>query len=157
MRNTLVRRPAVAGMFYPADPDKLRAVAGGMLEEVNAAASRAIGAIVPHAGLIYSGQCAAHVWKRVSIPRILVVLAPNHTGALASPGASAWSQIHPRTRASMPSKSNCRSYSFWPRTSVWLRSSWRGIGGTTRSIWRPLSQLRRVSRKMTCCSSHPRT
>jgi AmmeMemoRadiSam system protein B len=79
-------------MFYPADPDKLRAVAGGMLEEVNAAASRAIGAIVPHAGLIYSGQCAAHVWKRVSIPRILVVLAPNHTGALASPGASAWSQ-----------------------------------------------------------------
>lgn len=91
MRNTLVRRPAVAGMFYPGDPDRLRAMAGGMLTEVEAGPSPAIGAIVPHAGLIYSGQCAAHVWKRLAIPRILVLLAPNHTGASASPGASIWS------------------------------------------------------------------
>jgi AmmeMemoRadiSam system protein B len=78
-------------MFYPGDPDRLRSVAGGMLAEVEAGAAPAIGAIVPHAGLVYSGQCAAHVWKRVAIPPILVVLAPNHTGALASPGASVWS------------------------------------------------------------------
>lgn len=92
MRNTLVRRPAVAGMFYPGDPDRLRAMAGGMLSEVHAQAMPAVGAIVPHAGWVYSGQCAAHVWKRVIIPRVLVVLAPNHTGAMASPGASLWSQ-----------------------------------------------------------------
>ena len=92
MRNALIRRPAVAGMFYPADPDRLRTVAGGMLEEVDATAAPAVGAIVPHAGLVYSGQCAAHVWKRIMIPRILVVLAPNHTGAVDSPGASAWSR-----------------------------------------------------------------
>jgi AmmeMemoRadiSam system protein B len=79
-------------MFYPGDPDRLRAVAGGMLTEVQASPAPAIGAIVPHAGLIYSGQCAAHVWKRVVIPRVVVVLAPNHTGALDSPGASVWSR-----------------------------------------------------------------
>jgi AmmeMemoRadiSam system protein B len=79
-------------MFYPGDPDRLRAIAGGMLTEVDAGPSSAIGAIVPHAGLFYPGQCAAHVWKRVAIPSVLVLLAPNHTGAMASPGASVWSQ-----------------------------------------------------------------
>lgn len=98
MRETLVRRPAVAGFFYPSEAEELRSLAGGMLDAVDAAAEPAVAAIVPHAGLVYSGQCAAHVWKRVAIPETIVVLAPNHTGAVASPGASAWS----RGRFAMP-------------------------------------------------------
>jgi AmmeMemoRadiSam system protein B len=98
VRETLVRQPAVAGFFYPSSEEELRSLAGGMLAEVDADPQPAVAAIVPHAGLIYSGQCAAHVWKRVRIPETVVLLAPNHTGALASPGASAWS----RGRFAMP-------------------------------------------------------
>jgi AmmeMemoRadiSam system protein B len=98
VRETLVRRPAVAGFFYPSDEEELRSLVGGMLDAVDATPQPAVAAIVPHAGLVYSGQCAAHVWKRVAIPEIVVVLAPNHTGAVASPGASAWS----RGRFAMP-------------------------------------------------------
>jgi AmmeMemoRadiSam system protein B len=67
-------------------------MARDMLSRVDAEPAPTIGAIVPHAGLVYSGQCAAHVWGRVHVPRTVVVLAPNHTGAMASPGASVWAQ-----------------------------------------------------------------
>ncbi|MDH3456764.1 MAG: AmmeMemoRadiSam system protein B [Gemmatimonadota bacterium] len=86
-----VRRAAVAGMFYPAGADELRIMVERMLAAVDASPSPATAAISPHAGLIYSGQCAAHVWKRVAIPEIVVVLAPNHTGLRDNlAGASAW-------------------------------------------------------------------
>jgi len=40
----------------------------------------ALGAIAPHAGYVYSGLTAAHVYARLEVPRAVVVLAPNHTG-----------------------------------------------------------------------------
>jgi hypothetical protein len=53
------------------------------------AAARA--AVVPHAGYPYSGLTAAHVFARLELPRVVVVLAPNHTGACRAPGgASLW-------------------------------------------------------------------
>lgn len=86
-----VRRPAVAGSFYPRDPGELRELVARYLTAVEAAPKPARGAIAPHAGLIYSGQCAAHVFKRVALPPVIVVLAPNHTGHLGAPGgASLW-------------------------------------------------------------------
>ncbi len=89
--DTDVRRPAVAGTFYPAGADELRIMVERMLAAVDASPLPATAAIAPHAGLIYSGQCAAHVWKRVAIPDIVVVLAPNHTGLRDNlAGASAW-------------------------------------------------------------------
>ena len=48
--------------------------------------------MVPHAGLIYSGQCAGAVFGRIAIPPVAVILAPNHTGRCGSPGASLWSR-----------------------------------------------------------------
>ncbi|MGD2135919.1 MAG: AmmeMemoRadiSam system protein B, partial [Gemmatimonadales bacterium] len=87
------RRPAVAGMFYPADPRELRLVVEEMLGEVDGSRAAVRGAIAPHAGLVYSGRCAAQVWGRIVIPPVVVVLAPNHTGRLGHPGgASAWSR-----------------------------------------------------------------
>ena len=81
----------MAGRFYPSDPDALRALVEGQLAEVHAAAAPATAAIVPHAGLQYSGQCAAEVFKRIDLAPTIVILAPNHTGALtAVGGASAW-------------------------------------------------------------------
>lgn len=47
--------------------------------------------MVPHAGLQYSGACAAEVFKRVQLAPTVVILAPNHTGRVGAPGgASAW-------------------------------------------------------------------
>jgi hypothetical protein len=86
-----VRRPAVAGSFYPRNPAELRDLVAGFLAAVDAEPEAARGGIVPHAGLIYSGACAAHVFRRIALPPVVVVLAPNHTGHLgATGGASVW-------------------------------------------------------------------
>ena len=54
-----VRRPAVAGLFYPADPLQLRAMVEPMLDRVLPAGGLPKAIIVPHAGYIYSGAVAA--------------------------------------------------------------------------------------------------
>ena len=47
--------------------------------------------ITPHAGLVYSGPTAACVFARIAIPRLVVILAPNHTGIVDAPGGvSLW-------------------------------------------------------------------
>jgi AmmeMemoRadiSam system protein B len=87
------RRPAVAGTFYPAIREDLRDLVTGFLSGVEATPKPVRGGIVPHAGLIYSGRCAAHVFARVTLPPVVVILAPNHTGRCGAPGgASVWAR-----------------------------------------------------------------
>ena len=51
----------------------------------------AIAAMAPHAGYLYSGLTAAHVFARLELPQLVVVLAPNHTGVCrAAGGVSLW-------------------------------------------------------------------
>ncbi len=51
----------------------------------------AVGVIAPHAGYIYSGPTAAAVFARVTIPALVIILAPNHTGVCdAAGGVSLW-------------------------------------------------------------------
>ena len=55
-----IRKPAVAGSFYPADPRELRAAVKAYLDRAEgdgASVPKAI--IAPHAGYIYSGPIAA--------------------------------------------------------------------------------------------------
>ena len=53
-------RPAVAGSFYPADPDRLRRQVTELLVGASATAKNAPKAVIaPHAGYAYSGQVAA--------------------------------------------------------------------------------------------------
>jgi MEMO1 family protein len=93
MATTTVRHPAVAGRFYPGDPEVLR-------EDVRAYLARsaaqkpilAVGCIAPHAGYIYSGHVAGAVFAGIEIPELCLVLCPNHTGmgqplAIISKGA----------------------------------------------------------------------
>jgi AmmeMemoRadiSam system protein B len=88
-----LRPTAVAGYFYPADPDKLTSMIESFLRDIEEEPRPARAAIAPHAGLIYSGQCAAHVFGRVSIPPVVVILAPNHSGMCGAPGgASVWAR-----------------------------------------------------------------
>jgi MEMO1 family protein len=90
-----VRPPAVSGRFYPKDPVELRATVATLLADARRPHPRspsphaergpggevaAAAAIAPHAGYIYSGPTAAKVFARVTIPGLVIILAPNHTG-----------------------------------------------------------------------------
>ena len=78
-----VRRPAVAGFFYPADPAELRAVVSEHLRQAPAPrAARPKALIVPHAGYVYSGRVAgcayAQLADRERPPRRIVLIGPSH-------------------------------------------------------------------------------
>ncbi|HVE65282.1 MAG TPA: AmmeMemoRadiSam system protein B, partial [Thermoanaerobaculia bacterium] len=79
-----IRQPAVAGLFYPSRPDELERDVRKFLGE--AEAGPAVGAVVPHAGYVYSGPVAGAVYARLALPRRVIVLCPNHT-ALGAPAA----------------------------------------------------------------------
>ena len=69
MSATIVRHSAVAGRFYPRDPDDLRTeVKEYLSQSISTAAGRvkAIGCIAPHAGYMYSGHVAGAVFARRS-------------------------------------------------------------------------------------------
>lgn len=76
------RAPAVAGSFYEASPDRLREQVNACIAENTPAdkKERFIGAVVPHAGLMYSGHVAAAFYTRAELPRRFIILCPNHTG-----------------------------------------------------------------------------
>jgi AmmeMemoRadiSam system protein B len=76
---SLVRRPAVAGRFYPAQPDVLLHDIQSYLTAA-AAKVRAFGCVVPHAGYMYSGHVAGAVYAHLELPRRFIILCPNHTG-----------------------------------------------------------------------------
>ncbi|MGA7907814.1 MAG: AmmeMemoRadiSam system protein B [Candidatus Sulfotelmatobacter sp.] len=94
MAATTLRHPAVAGRFYPRDPEELRAEVRSYTSHAPGKAPvRSFGCIVPHAGYIYSGHVAGAVFARVEIPECCVVLCPNHTGmgrALAIMSEGEW-------------------------------------------------------------------
>lgn len=86
-----VRHPAVAGRFYPAQPEvllrDLRSYFAPTGEKIEAA-----GCVVPHAGYMYSGHVAGAVYARLVLPERFIILCPNHTGrgrplAIMSEGA----------------------------------------------------------------------
>jgi AmmeMemoRadiSam system protein B len=96
MTTSTIRHSAVAGRFYPGDPDDLRTAARGFLDQASVVRHvpvRALGCMVPHAGYMYSGHVAGAVFGRIEIPERCVVLCPNHTGmgrALAIMSDGAW-------------------------------------------------------------------
>jgi hypothetical protein len=75
----MLREPAVAGRFYPADPAVLRGDLRSYLSPPHELIS-AIACMVPHAGYMYSGAVAGAVFSRIAVPSRCIVLGPNHTG-----------------------------------------------------------------------------
>lgn len=83
-----IRPPAVAGSFYPAETEELKK----LLEEcfvssplgprgIKLSSPSLLGGMVPHAGYIYSGPCAAHFYS--SLERdigCVILLGVNHRG-----------------------------------------------------------------------------
>lgn len=87
-----VRQPAVAGQFYPADPERLRRTVTGFLEEASAPKRMPKGIIAPHAGYIYSGPIAGSAYAQLvgrtnEIQRV-ILLGPAHRVAVRGLAAS---------------------------------------------------------------------
>lgn len=76
-----MRAPAVSGRFYPGERSELERVVRALLADVPPGGTTvARAAVAPHAGYAYSGATAAHVFARIEVPRVVVIVAPNHTG-----------------------------------------------------------------------------
>lgn len=75
----MLRKAAVAGRFYPSQPDRLRR---DLLQHLGPPRTRlqARGVVVPHAGYLYSGPVAGAVYSAIEIPDRVLILCPNHTG-----------------------------------------------------------------------------
>ncbi len=71
----MIRKPVVAGQFYPASAAALKAMIEGMVKE------EAIGLVSPHAGYIYSGPVTAAVISRIKFKDTFIIMGPNHTGS----------------------------------------------------------------------------
>ena len=88
----MVRKPAVAGMFYPKEKEALQKMLASFFRNVeqdkhfqeevkNIKTTEIHGLIVPHAGYIYSGRTAAYAYsllKKIK-PKKILLLGPNHT------------------------------------------------------------------------------
>lgn len=77
-----IRSAAVAGLFYPADPDQLHSDIRAMLAVADQTGSAPKALIVPHAGYIYSGPIAASAFAQLQgvrnrVERV-VLLGPCH-------------------------------------------------------------------------------
>ncbi len=89
------RPAAVAGSFYPSEPERLGRLVEMLLVGASAAARPAgvdpesvVGGLVPHAGLVYSGVIAALTWDLVGkmAPTTVVVAGTDHQASAAGVG-----------------------------------------------------------------------
>jgi len=93
----MIRKPAVAGLFYDSNPDDLKKtiewcfnhkLGPGKIPELGISHNDDLndniyGAVVPHAGYSYSGPVAAHAYSEIvenGFPETFIILCPNHTG-----------------------------------------------------------------------------
>lgn len=75
-----MRAPAVSGQFYPRNKNDLNREISRCFEGIPGGEKPVIGAVVPHAGYIYSGNTAAYVYSMLPRADTFVLLGPNHTG-----------------------------------------------------------------------------
>ncbi len=91
----IMRRAAVAGAFYEGERTRLetqlRDCFSGVKREEK---GNVLGAVVPHAGYMYSGGVAANVYAKLPIADVdtFVILGPNHQGigSLVAVSADTW-------------------------------------------------------------------
>lgn len=78
-----IRSPAVAGQFYPSQPEKLRKMVEAFMHDAVARSGGGPKAVVaPHAGYVYSGPIAAssfvHFAKDQDTIKRIILLGPSH-------------------------------------------------------------------------------
>lgn len=87
-----IRQPAVAGRFYPASAEACMREIDAMRRPVEIQKGLVLGAIVPHAGWVYSGATAALAWETLAQakPETVVIFGAVHV--LDANHASMYSQ-----------------------------------------------------------------
>jgi AmmeMemoRadiSam system protein B len=82
VQGTVVRQPAVAGQFYPADSAELRRAVTGFLEQADSPTidGELLALIVPHAGYMYSAPVAAYCYKLLQNSGVdrVILCGPSH-------------------------------------------------------------------------------
>ncbi|MEA2055106.1 MAG: MEMO1 family protein [Candidatus Thermoplasmatota archaeon] len=88
----MIRRPVAAGSFYEGNAEMLSKQiekcfldgrGPGKLPEIRKRKGKIKGCIVPHAGYVFSGPIAAHVYTEIAedgFPDSFIIVGPNHTG-----------------------------------------------------------------------------
>ena len=103
----MIRKPAVAGLFYESNPENLKKniescfkhkLGPGEIPKLGASRGfegfenknqrnsqqlNIYGSVIPHAGYSYSGVVAAHAYYKIienGYPETFIILCPNHTG-----------------------------------------------------------------------------
>jgi len=75
----MIRNPVVAGQFYPASPERLKAKIEMTVDE-KVHKEDVIGLVSPHAGYEYSGPVAGAVISKIKFKDTFIIMGPNHTG-----------------------------------------------------------------------------
>lgn len=89
----MIREPAVADRFYPGKSDVLsRTVTDLFPEQAAKQPKKAIAAVSPHAGYVYSGGVAAETFSSIKIPETVIIIGLNHhgNGAPVALSTSTW-------------------------------------------------------------------
>ncbi len=77
-----IRKPVVAGSFYPSNPKRVEKDVDGYLDDAEEQTldGEVVGVISPHAGYVYSGPVAAYSFNQLknSDVELAIVLAPSH-------------------------------------------------------------------------------
>ncbi|MBE6500434.1 MAG: MEMO1 family protein [Methanobrevibacter thaueri] len=90
----MLRQPAVAGAFYPDNPQKLKELIESCFLDNNGVGyipelsifkgdDYPINVMLPHAGYQYSGQIASYGYCEIvknGFPEVFIIISPNHTG-----------------------------------------------------------------------------
>ncbi len=90
----MLRQPAVAGAFYPDNPERLaNLIESCFLDDAGVGhipklesfegSDYPINIMVPHAGYQYSGPIASHGYCEIvknGFPEVFIIISPNHTG-----------------------------------------------------------------------------
>ena len=86
-----IRPSAIAGTWYPAQPDELASMVDGFLESVQPVDGHPVALVVPHAGYAYSGPVAAYGFKQLEQGEyeVAIIIAADHQPPLSRP-ISVW-------------------------------------------------------------------
>ena len=74
-----LRKSVVSGQFYPSNAEGLITLIASFADK-RAQKIDCLGAVLPHAGYIYSGRVATQTVSGIKIKENVVLLGPNHTG-----------------------------------------------------------------------------
>jgi AmmeMemoRadiSam system protein B len=94
MAKERVKKPAVAGYFYPKDTEKLTKTVDNFIVNVKQRqiGGRILGLMSPHAGYVFSGQVAAYSYRQIKDTKYdtVIILGPSHRVYLEGASVGNW-------------------------------------------------------------------